>query len=130
MRFQYLKDPLFLACFGTYWVHRFAADFGFSTPLLRSYLNDLVCMGFWIPIMLWTQRVLKLRAHDDPPHSYEVVIPLVLWAVVFEVILPMTSLWNDRTIPDPFDVLCYAVGGLAAVLFWGWWYRSREQEAA
>lgn len=130
MPFGYLKDPLFLACLAGYWLHRFAADYGYSTVLLRSYLNDVICIPFWVPMILWAQRVLRLRPHDDPPHGYEVVIPLVLWSLVFEVILPNTSLWAGRTIPDPFDVLCYAAGAFAAMLFWGRWYRARESSAA
>lgn len=126
MPFGYLRDPLFLACFGGYWIHRLAASNGLSTPLLTSYLNDVICIPFWIPLMLWAQRMLRLRAHDDPPRGYEVVIPLVIWAVVFEVILPLTSVWKGRTFPDPVDVLCYAMGGLGAVVFWTWWYHERR----
>jgi hypothetical protein len=120
--FAYLRDPLFLGCFAVYWVHRWAASQGLSTPLLRSYLNDLICLPFWVPMMLWGQRVLRLRTHDDPPHASELVIPLVIWATVFEVMLPATKTWSGFAFPDPRDVLCYAAGGLVAIVFWNWWY--------
>ena len=122
MPFAYLRDPLFLVCFAAYVLHRPLASQGLSTPWLRGYLNDLVCLPFWVPIMLWVQRTLRLRTHDDPPHASELIIPLLLWAAVFEVALPATQTWSGLAFPDPFDVLCYATGGLASALFWNWWY--------
>src|SRR5262245_50409749 len=95
-----------------------------SPPLLRSYLNDIICIPFWIPIMLWSLRKLGLRRHDDAPHAHEIVIPLLIWAVVFEVILPATRAWAGLAVADPNDVLCYALGGLLAGLYWTWRYRS------
>ena len=52
------------------------------------------------------------------------VIPLVLWAVTFEVVLPATTVWTGRAFADPCDVLCYAAGGLASLWFWTWWYAA------
>ena len=130
MPFAYLRDPLFLACFFAYWVHKLLANYGYSTPLLRSYLNDVICIPFWIPIMLWAQRVLRLRNHDGPPQPHEIVIPLVIWAAVFEVILPATSTFHGKAVPDPLDVLCYAGGALVAASFWRWRYGHRHSEAA
>jgi hypothetical protein len=123
MRFGYLRDRLFVACFSAYWVNRCLESCGWSTPILRAYLNDVICIPFWIPIMVWIHRRLGLRRHDDPPHGIEVVIPLLLWAVVFEVLLPATRIWSGIAVPDPNDVLCYALGALVAVRFWDWWYR-------
>lgn len=124
MPFRYLSDPLFLACFFAYWVNRLLEARGMSAPVFRGYLNDLICIPFWIPILVWVQRRLRLRRHDAPPQSYEIAIPLVIWAAVFEVILPTTPTWAGLAVPDPNDVLCYALGGLVAVHFWGWWYRN------
>ena len=123
--FAYLRDPLFLLCLGIYFAHRWAVSQGLSTPWLRSYVNDLICLPFWVPMMLWLQRVWGLRNHDDPPQPTELVIPLLIWATVFEVMLPSTRTWSGLAFPDPADVLCYALGGLVSVLFWNWWYRPR-----
>jgi len=127
--FGYLKDPLFLVCFAAYWVNWSLEGYGVRVPLLRSYLNDLICIPFWIPIMLWVNRKLGLRRHDAPPLGHEIVIPMLLWAVVFEVVLPATHGWAGLAFADPYDVLCYALGACAGALFWAWWY-GREGRPA
>jgi hypothetical protein len=128
--FRYLKDPLFLVCFSAYCVHRVLKTHDLSTPLLCSYLNDVICIPFWIPIMLWGERKLGFRQHDDPPSALEIVIPLVIWAIVFEVVLPSTDTFAGLAVPDPNDVLCYALGGFVAARFWQWWYRRRDASPA
>jgi hypothetical protein len=122
MKFGYLRDPLFLACFAGYWLHRLLAWQDLSHPWLRAYGNDLICLPFWTPLLVWVQRRVGLRDHDGPPTAVELAIPLVIWAAVFEVLLPATATWNGLAFPDPVDVLCYAAGGLAAALFWRWRY--------
>ena len=122
MAFGYLKDPLFLVCFTAYWVNRFLEAYDLSTPILCSYLNDLICIPFWIPIVLWIMRKLGLRRHDAPPRAYEIVIPLLIWSVVFELVLPATLAWSGLAHADPNDVLCYALGGCLSALYWKWRY--------
>jgi hypothetical protein len=133
MPFAYLKDPLFLACFFTYWVHRWSAAHGMSTPLLRAHLNDVICIPFWVPIMLWIERQLGLRQHDGPPNTIEVLIPLIVLAAAFEVVIPSHPEWHVPTVPDPKDVLAYCIGSLVAVAIWQWRYRGgkpREPDAS
>jgi hypothetical protein len=72
--------------------------------------------------MLWANRKLGLRRHDAPPQGYEIVIPLLIWAIVFELVLPATRGWSRLAIADPIDVLCYAAGGCLSALFWTWRY--------
>ena len=125
MPFAYLRDPLFLGCFATYWLHKLLVANGLSNDWLRAYLNDLICLPFWVPIMLWPLRRLGLRTHDGPPTAIELAVPLVIFAAVFEVWLPATSTFAGLAVPDPLDVLCYAGGGLASALFWNWRYGTR-----
>jgi hypothetical protein len=122
MRFGYLKDPLFLACVAIYFAHRGLAAYGLSLPLLKAYLNDVICAAFWVPIMLAGERLLGVRATDGPPQPHEVAIPILIWAIVFEVVLPRLELFRDRAIADPLDVPAYTSGALGAMLFWRWWY--------
>ncbi len=126
MRFRYLRDPLFLLCLVVYGANRLLEDWGISPTLFRSYLNDVICIPFWVPIMLWAERASGLRPHDDPPHAYEMAIPLVFLAAVFEVILPSTQAWQGLTVPDPNDVLCYAAGASIASWFWQWRYHPGD----
>ncbi len=123
MRFRYLKDPLFLACFSAYFLHRCLRSYGFSTPFLRAHLNDLICIPFWVPIMLWAHRRLGLRRHDGPPEGFEIVIPLLIWSFLFEVLIPARREWSIPAVADPYDVLSYCVGALAAAVLWRAYYR-------
>ena len=122
MPFAYLKDPLFLACFFSYWAHRWLAAHGMSTVLLRGHLNDVICIPFWVPIILSVQRMFGLRRHDHTPDAVEVVIPLLIWSALFKVIIPAQREWKIPTVADPYDVLSYCLGALAAVVFWRWYY--------
>jgi hypothetical protein len=72
--------------------------------------------------MLYVLRRLHLRADDAPPQSYEILIPLILWSIVFELWLPYVPLFQGRAISDPVDILFYTLGGLLAGLFWKRWY--------
>lgn len=124
MPFRYLKDPLFLGCFVVYWIHRVLAGYGWTTPLLCGYLNDLLCIPFWVPIMLWVLRKLRLRRHDGPPEGAEIIIPLLVLTAAFEVVIPYHQEWHVPTVADPYDVLAYTLGALLAVFFWKWHYRD------
>jgi hypothetical protein len=121
--FTYLRDPLFLVCFVAYWVHRWLAAYGMSTPLLRGHLNDLICIPFWVPIMLWISRRLRLRRHDSPPDAVEIILPLLIFSALFEVVIPAQRAWRVPTYADPYDVLSYCIGALASAAFWRWYYR-------
>jgi hypothetical protein len=124
MHFAYLRDPLFLVCVAIYFLHRALAAYDLSAPLLRGYLNDVICAAFWVPIMLAGERALGLRATDGPPLPHEVAIPVVIWAFVFEVLLPRIETFRGLAIADPLDVVCYAGGALAAMVWWNWWYKA------
>jgi hypothetical protein len=127
MPFRYLRDPLFLCVFAIYAAHCLAKRLEVSPWWLRFYLNDVICIPFWIPILLWASRRLRLRIHDCPPQPLEIVLPLLVWSAVFEVWLPTTSLWRDKAFADPFDVTAYALGAWLAYRFWNWWYRSEGE---
>ncbi len=125
MPFAYLRDPLFVTCFCAYWVHRALATYGMSTSLLRCYLNDLICIPFWVPILVWGLRKAGLRADDKPPQSLEIIVPLLVWSAWFEILLPGRLQSTFPVVADPADILCYSAGALLAVLFWRWHYRRR-----
>ncbi|MCE9544977.1 MAG: hypothetical protein K8T25_05585 [Planctomycetia bacterium] len=130
LRFRYLSDPLFLACFAIYWVHRWLAAHGLSCELLRAHLNDLICIPFWVPIIVWITRRLSLRKHDAPPDAVEIGVPLVVIAALFEVVLPAQHRWAIPTIADPLDVLSYCAGALGSVCVWRWYYWPATEVAA
>jgi hypothetical protein len=118
MRFGYLRDPLFLACLVLYLVNRFVLKPFTSIEFFHSYLNDLICIPFWVPIMLFLLRKVGLRREDGPPEAHEVLIPLIGWAYFFEVYLPGVPRFQGLAIADPADVFFYAAGALLASMFW------------
>jgi len=85
VRFRYLRDPLFLVCIVGYFLNRWVLKRTWDGGFLHEHFNDLICIPFWVPIMLWMQRRLGLRPRDDVPHAHEVVIPLLLWSVILTV---------------------------------------------
>jgi len=128
MRFRYLRDPLFLACVVVYVVNRFVLKQVWADGFVHEHLNDLICIPFWVPVMLWGERRVGLRRHDGPPEAVEVVVPLVLWSVVFELVLPQTEWFGSYCVADYQDVLWYAAGALGSAVWWRWWYGDGPED--
>jgi hypothetical protein len=128
MRFAYLKDPLFLFCVCLYFVNRWIAKPYLPNPFSSNYLNDVICIPFWVPIMLFMMRKLRLRNCDRPPELSEILIPLLIWSWAFEIFLPHTAYFKRFDTADHVDILCYSVGALVAGVFWKWRY-GRLKEA-
>ena len=121
--FRYLADPLFLAAVALYAANRFALEPAWPNPFLYGQLNDLLCIPVWVPILVAVLRQTGLRTTDDPPGAAEIAVPLVVWAGLFEVVLPR---WNPHHfVADPADVAAYAAGALGARAFWDAWYAGR-----
>jgi hypothetical protein len=123
MRFRYLKDPLFLFCVGLYFVNRWLLKPHFHNTFLHSYLNDVICIPFWVPIMLFIMKTLQLRRNDHPPTAFEILIPLILWSWVFEAYLPFTPLFKQLATSDYRDVLAYAIGACVSAFSWKFLYQ-------
>jgi hypothetical protein len=121
MPFRYLRDELFLCCLGLYFGNRLLLRPNLSWPFLHAHLNDLLCLPFWLPILLFLTRRVGLRKHDAPPSGMELLVPLLVWGWTFEVLLPRLS---NRFTADPLDIFYYAAGGLVAQSFWQWRYRE------
>ncbi len=127
MRFRYLRDPLFLVCLVLYFANRFVLKHLVAGGFLHDHLNDLLCIPFWVPIMVFLMRKARLRGDDAPPHAEEILIPLVLWSAVFELYLPRVEFFQGLAVSDHADILWYAVGALIASVVWGITYRDRKQ---
>jgi hypothetical protein len=126
MPFRYLRDPLFLLCLVIYFTNRLVLKHLAPGGFLHEHLNDLICIPFWVPIVVWGMRKMGLRRDDAPPHADEIILPLLLWSVIFEVSLPQTRTFRGLATADYLDVLWYTVGALGAAVGWGWWYRERD----
>jgi hypothetical protein len=129
MPFRYLRDPLFIFCMALYFVNRLIFKKIWPSGFVHEHLNDLICIPFWVPIMLFAQRLVRLRAHDDPPLASELIIPLVIWSFIFEILLPATQWLGGSFVADYWDVFYYALGTLVGALWWRWWYGRRATDA-
>lgn len=127
MPFRYLRDPIFLTCLAAYFLNRKLEEFGLSPVLAQCYLNDLICIPFWVPMMVWVAKNLGWRRHGRRPDVIEIGIPLIMFAVVFEVVLPLTDTFLSKTVADPYDVQCYVLGAVVAN---GLWSRMYDTDTA
>lgn len=125
MPFLYLRDPLFLTVFWLYWINRFLIKNVSHPQFFDSYFNDLICIPFLVPILLFIARKFKARRADSPPQLIEVVIPVVVWSILFEIIFPQHPVWSKWVTGDPLDIVFYTTGGCLALWFWEWWYAPR-----
>ena len=118
-RFAYARDPLCLAACAAYVLNRWCLKphlhFGWS----HSWFNDALLIPAALPIVLAVQRRLGLRRHDDPPTTMEIFAHLVGGSILFEWIGPHIA---SRATGDPWDVVAYSIGALAA----GCWWRTRR----
>jgi len=131
MPFAYLRDPLFLVACGAYFVNRLVLEPISDAAFWHCYLNDCICIPLLVPPMLWLMQRCGLRRTNAAPEPMEVAIPLVVWAVVFEVVLPQQPAFAGLAVADPLDVLCYCGGAAVAVCYWRVRYPpSWEREVA
>jgi len=129
MRFQYLRDPLFRFCVTLYFVNRWVFKPCLPNDFFRDSLNDVICLPFWIPIMLYLMRKTRLRRDDFPPRGSEILIPLIIWSWFFEIVLPGVPFFKHLATADCQDILSYTAGALFAAVFWKIWY-GRKQTVA
>ena len=132
-RFGYLHDRLFCVSLAAYVFNRlvvrphlghfFQGHLHWAWPFLYSHLDDLLLLPAALPVVLWLQRMGGLRQHDGPPGGREMLFHFAIWSVMCKVVGP---LFLNVGVADPWDVLCFAAGGLAAGL---WWNRPRLQSS-
>ncbi|PWH85098.1 hypothetical protein [Brumimicrobium oceani] len=81
--------------------------------LISSYLADLLSIFLVNTFTLWCIRKIKNRPSLELPPIL-VLFSVVMFSVFFEFILPQKS---SLYIYDPWDILCYAISGVAYI-FW------------
>lgn len=112
--FRYALDELCLLGCGLYSLNRWWIKPHIHRGFFHSHFNDLLLIPCALPVVLWLQRLLRLRAHDRAPEFGEIAFHLVVWSVLFEVVGPRVM----HVTGDPLDVLAYLAGGLAAWVLW------------
>ncbi|MEZ6125058.1 MAG: hypothetical protein R3C49_18080 [Planctomycetaceae bacterium] len=124
MAFRHLQDRLFLLSLLLWVGGRLLKEFCVSPPFVRCYLNDLICIPFWLPIMTFVLSRIGLRLADRCPAPMEIALTLVTFAIVFEFLMPAMDAFRGQAIHDPNDILCYAVGAFVADEYWRRTYRQ------
>jgi hypothetical protein len=92
-----------------------------SGGLVHNWFSDLLLIPCALPPLLWLQRRLHLREHNEAPSWREIGFHLAIWSALFEWAGP--HIMRGAT-GDVWDVAAYALGGIAAG--W-WWHRDRAQ---
>ncbi|MEC8652894.1 MAG: hypothetical protein VYA51_02545 [Planctomycetota bacterium] len=128
-RFAYWREPLCLLAAALYacnsvWWKPCTAD---PTSFVHCYLSDVLCLPVLLPVALWLQRGLRLRAHDGAPTVGEWLGHWALWSLSFEVLGPAAPALAPGAVSDPWDVVAYGCGGIVAA--WCWRVSHRERSA-
>jgi hypothetical protein len=114
-RFRYAGDPLCLLACATYAVAHWWLRRRLPAGFWHDQFTDLLLIPAALPLMLWLQRRLGLRATDARPSWGEIGFHLGVWSVAAEVVAPLLF---RSAVGDWRDVLAYGAG---AVLAGGWW---------
>ncbi len=122
-RFGNLRDPMFLAAASAYALNRWLLKPLLPSPFLHGHFADLLLIRAALPVVLWVQRLVHLRTHDDVPSWSEMILHLAVWSLICEFVGPH---WLHHGTADAWDVVAYAVGGVVACL---WWNRSAQQDS-
>ena len=115
--FRYLLDPVFLVCTGTYAINRLLIKPNLHTysPFFHGHCNDCLFVPVALPVFLLVYRWLGLRPDDEPPRFWEMALHLAVWCLFFKWFGPTVLHHGSR---DPWDLLCYAGGGIVAWVLW------------
>jgi hypothetical protein len=116
-------------CFASYFANRWWIKTLVEDGFFHSHFNNLICVPFFVPIMLLAMRKLGLRPDDEPPRSLEIMIPVIIWSVLFEVVLPQHEDWGRGMTAGFKDVVYYTLGAFVAACFWAYWYRRVPRRA-
>jgi len=121
---------VFLTCGALYLLNRFwwkpDLELFRHTTLFAWYLNDILCIPFCLPPLLYLYGILRFRKPTAYPTRFEVLTHLVVWSLFFEWLAPFyLHRIFPNTVSDPWDVVAYAVGAAIAGCAWGTWSQTK-----
>lgn len=116
-RFKYLLDPLFLFSLALVAVNKLTVirPYWWDCEFCNYYLNDVLLVPVLVPAILFCSRIMGFRKEQSPPMLPEIVVPLAIWSIAFELIGPF---WFGKGTSDPLDILAYWAGGFLSWIIW------------
>jgi hypothetical protein len=114
-RFGYWRDPLCLVACALYALNRLWLRAHVGGGFLAGYFDDLLLIPAALPLLLWIQRKVQVRARDTFPGWDEIALHLAVWAVIAELVMPRIT---RRATADWWDFAAYAAGAVLAGLWW------------
>jgi hypothetical protein len=116
--FRYLADPCCIISLVIYPINRFyLKPHHIGGWFTHGYLNDVLCLPMFVPMILYAQHLLGLRPHRRFPGVWEIFQNLVVFTIVFQVITPRFPK-TFTSAGDPWDILAYLAGGMIAGIYW------------
>ena len=116
--FRYIADPACIASLILYTVNRyFLKPHHIGGWFTHGYLNDVLCLPLFVPIILNAQHLVGLRRHFGFPHPWEIFQNWVVFTIVFQVVIPRFPK-TFIAAGDPYDILAYLTGGIIAGFYW------------
>ena len=116
--FRYWRDPLCIVSCAAYAVNRWVLKPHFAMgPFMRGHFDDVLLIPAALPLVLWLQRRLGLRTHDDIPRAGEILLHLAVWAFIAEGAGPWLT---HHGTADWRDVIAYSAGAAVCYVLWRW----------
>lgn len=116
--FRYLADPVCISSLILYPINRFyLKPHHIGGWFTHGYLNDVLCLPLFVPMILYAQYVIGLRKHAAYPSAWEIFQNWLAFIFIFQVVIvrfPKTFIAAG----DPWDILAYAAGGIIAGVYW------------
>ncbi|WP_221029358.1 hypothetical protein [Actomonas aquatica] len=114
--FGYVRDPLCLLTMALYALNRWALKPQLTGGgFMHDHFNDLLLIPAALPLILWVQRKLGWRDHDQAPRWSEIGLHLAIWGVICEIAGPSIA---AHATGDWRDLVAYTVGAAVAGLWW------------
>jgi hypothetical protein len=116
--FRYLADPVCIASLVLYTINRYILKpHHIGGWFTHGYLNDVLCLPLFVPMILYAQHIIGLRKHAEYPRIWELFQTWAVFTVVFQVVIPRFPK-TFIAAGDPWDILAYFAGGIIAGIYW------------
>ncbi len=122
--YQPFRDPIFWVGIALYLLNKLWLKSHVDSAFLKGYLTDVLAIPIGAPVMIWLLQKLKLR-DDSSPQNGEVLVFVLIYSVLFELIMPPTTMFGKFAAGDVYDVMAYLVGGIIGLAWWRFRFKAK-----